>query len=227
MKKKIEMKKKLLVSVVGLFTVACIINPLKSNAALQANQNSGVGDTIDNWLMNVRKMETTGGTLGLTESINSDLTSVEVNNLDIHMEKNTEYGAMAILSASAYGNQNKINNGETTTGNKTGIYIYLNSEVVAAGTSKTPVANFKSAIGKYKNIYTTEESSAKIGDAITETKNWHTQNGDNFWILGDVSALLRARSGSLFSYFGNYLNDWAHINKSYRSRAVVVIGNGF
>ncbi len=228
MKKKIEMKTKLAMSVVGLFTLTCIISPIKANAALQANKNPGNSDTIDNWLLNVRKMESTGGTLGLSDdTINTDLTSTTKNNLDIHMEKNTEYGAMAILSASAYGNQNKINNGETTTGNKTGIYIYLNSEVVAAGTSKTPVANFKSAIGKYKNIYTTEESSAKIGDAITETKNWHTQNGDNFWILGDVSALLRARSGSLFSYFGNYLNDWAHINKSYRSRAVVVIGNGF
>ena len=49
-------------------------------------------------------------------------------NLDIHMEKNTEYGAMAILSASAYGNQNVIGDGETTTGNKSGVYMKLNKE---------------------------------------------------------------------------------------------------
>ena len=122
MKKKIEMKKKLAMCIVGLFAVTCIINPIKSNAALQANKNPGVGDTIDNWLVKVRKMESTGGTLGLTDdTINeSNLTSTTKNNLDIHVQKNTEYGAMAILSASAYGNQNKINDGDTTTGNKTG-----------------------------------------------------------------------------------------------------------
>ena len=49
------------------------------------------------------------------------------------MEKNTEYGAMAILSASSYGNQSKIESGGTTTGNKSGVYINLNKEWVSAG----------------------------------------------------------------------------------------------
>ena len=46
-------------------------------AALQANPNTHTKktDTPTNWMSNFRKMETTGGTMGLSESLNSDLTS--------------------------------------------------------------------------------------------------------------------------------------------------------
>lgn len=155
-------------------TTLVLTNTVTSKAALQANGNTSKPDTIENWLLNIRKMEETGGTLGLTDTINTtDLTSSAStsNNLDIHMEKNTEYGAMAILSASAYGNQNKINSGETTTGNKSGVYINLNKEWVSAG-SLTGYAQFENANVKYKNAYTTKYV-AKVGDAISETAGWH------------------------------------------------------
>ena len=87
------------------------------------------------------------------------------------MEKNTEYGAMAILSASSYGNPGKIENGQTTTGNETGVVINLNKEWVAAG-QLLDLSVFTNANGRYKNSYT-PTYSAKVGDAITETKGWH------------------------------------------------------
>lgn len=80
-------KEKFLLLVIGISTICLMLNPIKSQAALQANSNPGKTDTIQNWLINIRKMETTGGTLGLTGGVNSNLTSSAVNNLDIHLEK--------------------------------------------------------------------------------------------------------------------------------------------
>ena len=228
-----KLKQKFLISVFLFIIIFFIANPIKVSAALQANGNTSKTDTIANWLLNIRKMEETGGTLGLTDTINTtDLTSSasSSNNLDIHMQKNTEYGAMAILSASAYGNQSKINDGETTTGNKSGIYINLNKEWVSAGPSALVIPQYTSANAKYKNIYT-KEYVAKAGDAISETYGWH-DSGLSRWFNHDSHAgLLRACSGSIFSYDGygyNFsYNPDAHPSNPWYTRAVIVIGNGF
>ena len=225
-----KVKEKFLLSIIVISTICLIVSPIKSKAALQANSNPGKTDTIQSWLINIRKMEATGGTLGLTGGVNANLTSSAVNNLDIHMEKNTEYGAMAILSASAYGNQKKIADGQTTTGNKSGIYIKLNKEWVAAGAIGLgdQASNFKNAVGKYKNIYTTTYA-AKAGDAITETKGWHGST-ESQWLTWNTSGLRRSYSGSLFSYYGfntNFSGSDADYMLVCSSRAVIVVGSGF
>lgn len=207
-----------------------------SNAALQANGKSTKTDTIGNWLLNVRRMEATGGTLGLTDTINTtDLTSSAStsNNLDIHMELNTEYGAMAILSASSYGNQNKINNGGTTTGNKSGVYITIgnNGEWVSAGSTKSLelISTIMNASAKYKNIYKIKTYTAKSGDAIEETNGWHGSK-ENYWLSENYGGgLLRSYSGSIFSYYGRDSNsdsNSANHGNSHATRAVVVVGTG-
>lgn len=228
-----KIKEKLSIMGVSIILIGTIVSPIKSNAALQANGTTGTKANFDNWLLNIRKMEETGGTLGLLDTINTtNLTSSaeQKNNIDIHMQKNTEYGAMAILSASAYGNQKKINAGETTTGNKTGVYMYLNNEWVAAG-ELSASTRFKNANEKYKNKYTLEYV-AKKGDAIKETEGWHGSQ-DLTWLNADRSGVLRSHAGSIFSYYGysysgnfgygyaaNYENEWY-------SRAVIVVGNGY
>ena len=100
-------KTKILIVVLISIMALSILTPT-SNAALQSNGATATTQIISDWMMNVRGMESIGGALGLAETINSDLTSSSgSNNLDIHMEKNIEYGAIAILSASSYGNPNK------------------------------------------------------------------------------------------------------------------------
>ena len=201
-----------LIGCIIVLSVIMMYIPTRSKAGLQANGESVKQDSINNWLLNVRQMESSGGTLGLTDSINqTNLTSSAEtsNNLDIHMEKNTEYGAMAILSASSYGKPDKINDGETTTGNKSGIYININKEWVAAG-SLTALSRYVNANSRYKNYYT-DNYVAKQGDAIVETKGWHG-SGTSVWITasgGDGSykqnansGVIRSYSGSIFSYYG-------------------------
>ncbi len=46
-------------------------NPSKA-VSLQANNSSSKADNVNNWLVNIRDMETTGGTLGLSEKLNKE-----------------------------------------------------------------------------------------------------------------------------------------------------------
>ena len=196
----------------------------KSNAGLQSNGDTPATKNVNDWMLEVRKMQTSGGTLGLSDTINeSNLTSNNTN-LDIHMEKNTEYGAMALLSASAYGKPDKINDGETTTGNKSGIYININKEWVAAGNLLDSV-NYNNAAVRYKNLIDVAitgtsiatnyaKYTSKEGDAIEETKGWHNSGSSVYFSyyldswgntndkLLKCAGFLRSCSGSIFSYNG-------------------------
>lgn len=117
------MKSKKYLMIIVLVVAMLLLGTNSSHAVLQANGGTKAKYSFTEFILNIRQMESLGGTLGLTETINTTtlLPTSESNNLDIHMEKNTEYGAIAILSASSYGNPNKINDGQTSTGNKTGI----------------------------------------------------------------------------------------------------------
>ena len=214
----------------------------KSNAGLQSNGDTPATKNINDWMLEVRKMQTSGGTLGLSDTINeSNLTSNNTN-LDIHMEKNSEYGAMALLSASAYGKPDKVNDGETTTGNKSGIYININKEWVAAITIPNKATRIVNASNRYKETYTAKGAfnsnyapyTKKSGDAIEETKGWY--DGSTIWFKGYYSTdgstegLLRAYSGSIFSYYGYGSNgslgkENAHYTKPWATRAVIVNGS--
>ena len=195
-----------MIMMVGIFILST-----KVEAALQANGGTPITANLNNWISAVRQMQATGGTLGLTDTINNNLTSSN-KNMDIHMQKNTEYGAMAILSASPYGNPNKIANGQTTTGNASGIVMELNKEWVAAGPSSTLVANMKGAAGRYWNNYGTGNgNNSKIGDAMAETAGWHGSTMSRYLVhscsssanslFGD-SGFVRSCGGSIFSFDG-------------------------
>ena len=222
-------KRKILLAV--MVGVMCVVaKPTVTKAALQANGDTPATYTVDHWILNIRKMQEAGGTLGLTDTISeTDLTSGN-KNLDIHMEKNTEYGAMAILSASSYGNPEKIPDGGTTTGNASGIKINFNKEWVAAATAEFASDNFKKAAGRYKNIYTTTYEP-KVGDAVGETSGWHGSLGKNWLRDGIDYGLLRTYSNSIFEYFGSLNigtgNDYvAERNNQWSSRGVVIVGSG-
>ena len=212
------------------FIVFLILNQGKVHAVLQANGNDGTTYNLSNWMINVRKMEELGGAMGLSETLNDNLTSSSAsNNIDVHMEKNTEYGALAILSASSYGNPNKIEDGNTTTGNVTGVVMKINTEWVAAFANNTNLVG--KYVSRYSNIYDISEKCF-LGDALTETQNWHNSIGR--WDIDmehGTSGVVRILKKSIFSYSlycNPYRNQYeASIGQPYYSRAVVVSGDGF
>ena len=237
------MKSKKVIIIVAFIFMLLIICPNESNAVLQSNGGTPATKDVNGWITQIRQMKASGGTLGLTDTIGEDLTSTNTN-LDIHMEKNTEYGAMVLLSASSYGNPEKIENGGTTTGNATGVYMNINKERVAAGMENTSATSMKNAVGRYKNIYTAPTYTEKIGDAVAGVAGWHGSSSST-WISSRAnnvdtmlySCLLRSYSGSIFSYYGysydatvtgdsdTFRRD-AHHAKPWASRAVVVVGSG-
>ena len=184
-------------------------------AALQTNGNTPVKKDRNTWMEQIRKMENVGGGFGLQETQNSDLTpSSDSNGLDIHMQKNTEYGAMALLSASSYGKPDKVNAGETTTGNETGVVMKLDDwEWTAA--QNTDYYQMPAYEYRYINNYGTAASyMKKNGDATLETSGWH-ESSNSLWAVSDSKStnfayrytgyqrpggLLRGKNG-LFFYF--------------------------
>lgn len=221
---------------IGIIMMGYLLLPNQVRAAaLQANGGNPAVKGVGDWMVQIRQMQAAGGALGLTDTINYSETNYDAakpetsdlkgsnTNLDIHMEKNTEYGALVLLSASSYGNPNPINDGETTTGNKTGVVMKLNSEWTATALDDVVWDRIANASGRYWDKYTSEVSSndgvmgygrwfvykAKVGDAIAEGTvvlgNWH-QPGAVHWFYSDYRAigyggLIRAVNGNVFSYY--------------------------
>ena len=110
-----------------LVAIMVLLGTGNVQAALQANPNTHTKktDTLANWVKNIRQMEAADGAMGLSETINTStlIATSESNGIDVHCIKTTEYGAMAILSASGYGNPSNEAAITTTTGNNTGVMI--------------------------------------------------------------------------------------------------------
>ena len=193
------MKKNKKVFLTILFLMVMLMAMLTCNnsyAVLQVNGGEPTTQTLANWMTNFRKMEGLGGTLGLEETLNTNLTGTTSNNLDCHMIKNTEYGALTILSASSYGNPYRIEDGDTTTGNKTGAYMKINGERVAAACSDLDPSTWKNANPRYKNIYTTSYQR-KIGDSV-DIGSWHGGNNLSWFYVDTMAAwIIMRRQGEL------------------------------
>ena len=194
-------------------------------AALQANPNTQYTkqDSATNWISNFRKMEIAGGAMGLNETLNTDLTSSSGSNgIDVHMMRTTEYGAIAILSASGYGNPSNAQAITSTTGNETGIILNTNNWEWTAGGLQGSI--FKGVNSRYFDTYTDNQSSARVGDALGSStttnpgaERWHSASYSD-WVNSSSPYIIRG-SGGIFSFYRN--NGYG-----YYGRGVVVCGAG-
>ena len=169
----------------------------------------------------VGKFETTGTNSNITVKPNEvSLRSLSINTmynlaynysreLDSHMMKNTEWGAVSYLSHSKYGKNSEVLNNtnssfttgggdyitnisQSTTGNITGIYD------MSGGSGEYVMANYNNLVGsseidfnsidsKYYDSYATGEN--KLGDAVYETLGWYGDfeevydNEENPWFV--------------------------------------------
>ena len=220
-------KTKLILLTLIIMLATILLNTMEVQATLQANPNTHYKktDIPDNWMTNFRKMEETGGAMGLSETLNEDLTSSSgSNNIDVHMMRSTEYGAIAILSASGYGNSKTLQNStiKTTTGNKTGVYFSGTNWEFCAGSIKGG-DSFPKINKKYYDEYTISLSSTKIGDALGERTNngcqgWHDAG---YATLGDKTyCYVRRGVRGLFGFWGE------GGGYKYSSHGVAVCGEG-
>lgn len=232
MREKTKLK---LISLVVLLAVMVLLPVGNVKASLQANPNTHYKkiDLPTNWMSNIRNMEKTGEAMGLSETLNEDLTSSsDSNGIDVHMMKSTEYGAIAILSASGYGNPKKLQDSDekTTTGNKTGVYFSgTNWENVAGGAQSV----FSGVNSKYYDLYTNDYNSVKAGDSMgnSTTSNsgcagWHSATA--FWYRSDMIQCFQRGGNGLFSYGAGYCFDgiyYYNIHNTF-ARGVAICGQG-
>lgn len=224
------MRKKILkkqVAAIILTLILAIILPQTSKAAvLQANPTTNSNPkrlTFQNWVLPVREMEKAGNAMGLAETIDSTtkLGTTSSNGLDVHMMKSTEYGAMAILSASGFGNPANTKTIETTTGNKTGVYMQTTTYEYVAGSGSGETIISKSA-HRYFNTYEIKVlTSVKAGDALGF--GWHGATIKDYLWAGSSTLL---RGGSL-GVFGHADKNLINVLEAQTTRAVVVSGTEF
>ena len=204
-----------------------------SGAAGSTAYTANISDMFES----VRKMEASGGTLGKSETFNSDWTPTSNNGLDCHLSKNTEWGTVALLMASSYGagasNIAGTSTTETSSGNATGIVGLANGNwEYTASLYNNPDSNYQterknilSADGRYKDVYSDSMNThpnvggtSIAGDAL-ECRLWLNASRANF-IYGTGPVFLRGNYG-VFGFDGSY-GGYTHYG-----RAVVVCGADF
>lgn len=220
--------RKIKLTIFIIIILGIMLLPKQSFAVLQSNGKKMIIKYAKDWYTSIRNMESLGNGMGLQEEINDDLTTKgNSNNIDVHFQKNTEYGAIAILSASSYGNPGIIGPGGTTTGNITGIVLptgddidkgaAYNKQLVAVrpNVAEDPILAFN---GKYYDDYSNQQS--KPGDAVDETKSWHGAYYADFKANG-ARDFHRAESSKIFTS-----KTWGN-RATLLARATVVCGEGF
>ena len=181
------------------------------NIVVKPNSTSLTYQTVSNMFNGIRKMELAGNIHGFTQTGTTENTYTGViendsNNIDTHMIKNTEWGAVAYLSHSKYGNPGNV--ADSTTGNESGVYNLDNGkteyvmanmvnssgnfQVSSAGTWSTsstshPLAKYYDNYA-YSDVGSGETSliRGKLGDGTREVitaftaarSRWY--RGDNF-----------------------------------------------
>ncbi len=240
------MKKKLIIT-----TILALMLITLSKTTVNANyQSIPTGSALkrrkSTWITEIRQMEKSGQGMGLKETINTTtaLATSKSNNIDVHLQKNTEYGAILLLGASDYGKQGsnitarRMDKGSTTTsgtdvkatttGNVTGIYEmgYCNMDISKYGDAWEWTAGGLSSLlsniaPRYKNVYTTSTTSAKVGDATTETSKWHGST-NAAWVSSANPGFNRGCTGAF-----SYRHDNGGGDSTRYARAIAVCGTGF
>lgn len=201
-----------------LIIMAIILLPNISHAGLQANPNTQY--TLEArpayWMTAIRQMEVSNEAMGLSETFNSDYTSKISNNIDVHMIRSTEYGAILILSASGYGNPSNAKEVTSTTGNNTGVMIDYGeyTEELVAGTSSSFSTNTR-----YWDKYNNDSGATyKVGDSLVECREWHWSYYTK-WVTSNDPFFSRSSDG-IFSIFG------INADAAKSCRGVAVCGEG-
>lgn len=214
-----EMKRKLKFSIIVIVLVSSILLLIggKAQASLQANPNTKnkTAKTSQEWITAIREMENTNGAMGLSEERNTNLTGTKSNNIDVHFMKSAEYGAIAILSASGYGNSSNAQAITSTTGNNTGMILDTNVYEYVSGF----VAAVEGVEERYYNVY----GDVKVGDAMNTCAGWHSASSSRGITQSThISGRLVRGYGGIFSYDGMV----SYSNSAYADRSAVFLLNG-
>lgn len=227
-------KFKTIISIVVMMLLLLSPKQVQANVQSRSDKARLTNKTASEFFELIRKMETSSGPMGLSATVeevtvnagtaNEGKTISETsdsNNIDAHMMKNTEWGAVAMLMDSAYGSkQSGSSSTATTTGNKSGVYEFSSRWEYIAGmwnTKNSYNGYIYYANEKYWDKYT--EEANKVGDATKETLNWKNSSGSGF-VSSTYPVFIRG-SSSAFSFNGH----GGYANSNGGARVAVVCGS--
>lgn len=216
---------------IGLATYIMLTGTAHANVQSRPDNTRLTRKTAGQFFTLIRKMETEGGPMGLSATIDdSGNETSSSNNIDAHMIKNTEWGAAVMLMDSAYGSKTSGESSTaTTTGNASGVYQMFSGYEYVAGiysTSTSYTSNWstiKNAPAKYWNDY--QSGNSITGDATKETHRWKGASYAGF-VSASFPVFKRGPSGAFSYYCSDYVNG-GDAGSYFGSRAVVVCGAGF
>ena len=210
---------------IGLATYIMLTGTVHANVQSRPDNTRLTNKTAGQFFTLIRKMETEGGPMGLSATIDdSGNETSSSNNIDAHMIKNTEWGAAVMLMDSAYGSKiSGSSSTATTTGNASGVYQMFSGEEYVAGiystsSSTSNWSTIKNAPAKYWNEY--QSGNSITGDAPKETHIWKGAGNANF-VSASRPVFLRGNIGAFASYY-----NLGYADSRYGCRAVVVCGAG-
>ncbi len=216
---------KLVFIIAIIFALIMLITPTTQAGYQSIRTGNPVDESATTWIKTIRQMEGESQGMGLNETIDTSSTSTLVattdpNNIDVHLLKNTEYGATILLGASDYGKQGssiadrRMDKGSTsigtsvqasTTGNVSGVYE-LGYGAIKRGDFEWVAAGGETFINtninkNYINRYTTNRDSAKIGDAMIQ---WHEETNFTWfgWLQSSNLGIGRGNNGT-FAYYSS------------------------
>lgn len=229
------MNKKLTLVLIIMLTLICLISGGVFAAPQSSPNVSHTRGKLQDWTYTGTKlisgMRGTSGAMGNTGS------------LDVHLQRNTEYGAMLILGLSDYGKQasgvgytnlfaESAKGLPTTTGNVSGIYnIFNNSnyaEHVAAGipNSRYSYYLYYGTTSTNRDEYSTSTTALKKGDAMNlfgttiSATSW-LRGGDNAYYYGMTRSGFSYNIYQTYEYRSGYSNPVTNMDTNAYARAVV------
>ena len=239
-------KLKVIAILLAITTLTNVHAVLQSRDGVDVLKNT----TVSDFFKKSREMEAVGGILGLNATFAENATTGEYeetsasNSIDPHMCKNTEWGAVAMLSASNYGAGNgKVSSSynstsktygviASTTGNMSGVFGMRSGaashEYVAGGIISRMNSSYTkyliNAHSRYVDSYADGSSSSDFtryipGDATYETKTF--SGGGGLFVYSSYPVFHRGGSGvfSSNSYYGDP-------GSACSSRVAVWVGTG-
>lgn len=214
---------------VAIFVLTMLVGGIKVQANYQSRPDVASKKSVnaDTFFVNTRKIEESGQGMGLTSVIDANGNKTSgATGIDVHMMRNTEWGTIAILAASSYGQIDQNTQiglaKSSTTGNNYGVFQMndttgefvagINSAVL---TTHANLGKIKLAPARYKDTYvgTLNNIPAKTGDGTSGTpygtQDWKGAQyklglgaGSKFIMVRGYGSV-NATNNSIFSYISS------------------------
>ena len=217
-----------------ILAIVILISLLSSTVAMATYQSRPgftalVNTTSETFFKQIRQMETSSGPLGLNATLDDSYNDTSNNGIDVHMIKNSEWGAVAMLAMSGYGGGavDQIDSYSTGSNNYTGVYGMGNGNYEYMMTfASTDGSNPSTSASSYQNNLVKLGIDSKYYDLYYVTSYLASSNNEEFYGYNYAGA-----GGDLkIDHKGDAIYEMYQIMKSIRPDAYtynITLGNPF